>query len=212
MSNAIDTTTPRAQGLAAGEVRTMPTEFLRAELARVLQVSAADLVYLADIWAELENRGEDLSDLRRGMGVYLPMIARGQLAAEAVVRFAGHKTMLTAMAQLPVAEQRRLADGGTLPLVMLDERDGWVSRDVPADALTTAQVRQVFGPSRLQSTEEQYSQLAAAGKKILKRRQSAAKVVVDRKAGELRVGDERIAIDKAIAALRAAGLLSATSA
>ena len=53
----------------------MPTPDLREELARALTITADSLMYLAAVWKELEQRGEDLSDLRTGLGVYVPLIA-----------------------------------------------------------------------------------------------------------------------------------------
>src|SRR2546427_518935 len=66
----------------------LPTETLRAELARGLSLVAENLVRLGQVWAELERRGEDLSGLRHGLGRTLPLIASGRLAAEFVVEFA----------------------------------------------------------------------------------------------------------------------------
>src|SRR5882724_9369466 len=70
----------------AQTLRDMDNDTLRRELSRALTVSAEHLIYLAQVWRELERRGEDLSDLRSGLGAYLPLIASGRLAAEAVVR------------------------------------------------------------------------------------------------------------------------------
>ena len=66
----------------------MSTQQLRAALAQSLTISARHLAYLASVWGELEKRGEDLSDLRTGLAVYLPQIAAGRLDADAVIRFA----------------------------------------------------------------------------------------------------------------------------
>ena len=59
----------------ATRVHEMDTPTLRGELARALTVTAETLEYLAAIWRELERRGQDLSELRKGMGQYLPLIA-----------------------------------------------------------------------------------------------------------------------------------------
>jgi hypothetical protein len=70
------------------------------------------LLYLAAIWGELERRGEDLSDLKRGIGKYLPLIASGSVLADTVVAFAGEPATLRAVAALPPKEQERIVRGG----------------------------------------------------------------------------------------------------
>lgn len=91
------------------------TEELRAELAAALKLTADHLVRLALVWAELERRGEDLSALKNGIGKYLPMIASGAVLAETVVAFAGEPLMLSRAAKLPVDEQRKAIEAGTVP-------------------------------------------------------------------------------------------------
>ena len=192
----------------APQVAAATTDHLRAELARVLKISARDLLYLAAIWKELERRGEDLSDLKRGMGVYLPMIAAGVLDAEIVVKYAGHRMLLNAIAALPVSTQKTLVDGRPLPLVMYSENDGWASRDVPIGAMTVAQIKQVLDGGRIRTADEQFERLAKAGTKELRRRKAAHAVRVDRKTSELIIGRARVPLVKVIKTLHSAGLLA----
>lgn len=146
----------------------LPTAELRQELARAIEVTADHLAYLAAVWSELERRGEDLSALRSGMGAYLPMIASGHLDAEAVVRFAGRKQLLRAVAQLPLPDQRRLARGDKLPVVV--EQDGeLVEQSLPAEALKGPLIAAVLGDGRVRPAAEQRRALEAASGRPLKR-------------------------------------------
>lgn len=86
----------------------MTIEELRAELAKSLSITAAHMQHLAAIWRELERRGEDLSDLKSGLWSFMPLIARGDLKAELVVKYAGYTTLLRRLATLPLAEQENL--------------------------------------------------------------------------------------------------------
>lgn len=131
---------------------------LRAELTSALGLTSRHLLYLAAVWSELESRGEDLSDLRSGIGVYLPLIATGQVLPDIVVRFAGQSALLRAVAALPLPEQRRLADGNPVPLVVR-QGDGYTHRMLPAYALTAAQSRQVFGDRTIRTEAEQIALL-----------------------------------------------------
>lgn len=109
---------PSLNGANADRVKMLAkasTEELRAELAAALKLTAEHLVRLALVWAELERRGEDLSALKNGIGKYLPMIASGAVLAETVVAFAGEPLMLSRAAKLPVDQQLKAIEAGTVP-------------------------------------------------------------------------------------------------
>jgi len=132
------------------------TETLRRELASTLTMTARQMQRLALIWQELERRGEDLSDLRTGLASYFPLIASGKLDAQAVVQFAGKTTLLNKIALLPLAEQRKLAEGGNVTLVVAAPEGGFREVDKPVHALTLTQTMQVFGDGRIRSPKEQF--------------------------------------------------------
>jgi hypothetical protein len=102
---------------AMADLHQMTTPELRAELVRGLSMTAEGLVRMSAVWRELEDRGEDLSDLRHGIATFLPLIAAGRLAPEAVVAFASRRSVLRALEGLPLDEQRRLAAGGLLAVI-----------------------------------------------------------------------------------------------
>lgn len=93
----------------------MPTDELRAELDRALRLTVEHLNHLAAVWAELERRGEDLSQLRKGVGRYVASIARGELLAEVVVAFAEDANALRRVAALPTGEQAEVVAGRRPP-------------------------------------------------------------------------------------------------
>lgn len=133
----------------------LPTTELRAELSRALKITAEGLSYLAFVWTELERRGEDLSDLRSGLAEYLPQIAAGRLAPEAVVQFAGQKSVIRRVMNMPLDEQVRLAHGEPIPVITKGE-EGPIERQLPVRALTASQVAQVFdGFGRVRTPIEQ---------------------------------------------------------
>jgi hypothetical protein len=75
-------------------------------LARLLGFTAENLLRLAVVVAELESRGEDLSDLKIGLLPILRQIAAGTLLPEVVVYYAGKPLAMKRIAALPPAEQR----------------------------------------------------------------------------------------------------------
>jgi hypothetical protein len=129
------------------------TEALRAELARGLTLTADHLARLGSIWAELERRGEDLSDLREGLAEWLPRIAAGRLAAEAVVAFATRRGLLRALDGVPLDRQRRLAAGEPVSVIDVSTDDGVL--ELPATRLPPAAVRLVFADGEVRSPQAQ---------------------------------------------------------
>lgn len=106
---------------SSADLADIDTETLKAELSRQIGVTADHVRRLALIWSELERRGEDLSALRTGIASYLPAIAAGRLIPEAVVRLAGNRTALRAVAYLSPVEQRRLLDMGSIEVAMIED-------------------------------------------------------------------------------------------
>lgn len=188
--------------LSTTDLTALDTPALRKRLAQTLTVTAEVLQDLAVIWRELERRGEDLSDLQSGLSAYLPMIASGHVAAEAVVQFAGRASVLRQIAQLPIEEQRRLADGGMVR-VLVTQPNGTVSEeDLPAQRLSLSQIRQVFAGGRIRRPAEQ---LRALGASIS--HQERPRVAIESSTGMVRVG-RSLAPAAEVAAALAAGTVA----
>jgi hypothetical protein len=136
------------------ELGLMNTDRLREELTRSLHVSAAHLRRLAVIVRLLEERGENLADLRIGLLPYLRQIAHGQVLPEVLVRFAQSPWIVRLVSSLPLPDQKKLADGERIELVF--RRDtGFDKRLVDPLAMTRDQVLLAFDRNRLRSEEEQ---------------------------------------------------------
>lgn len=172
-------------------IRSLPTPDLRRELADALGVTARHLLRLAAVWQELERRGEDLSDLRSGLVVYLPLIATGSVLPEVVVRFAGNQTLLRAVSQLPADQQRRIVDGEPVPLAVRSG-DGYTHRMLPAHALTNSQVRQVFGERVIRTEAQQIAILTAARQPPPARTPRRGNARADRRSGVVMVGHRAV--------------------
>lgn len=204
MSSDIATIDAERHGLDTTRLQQLETPALRAELARALTVTAESVAYLAAVWRELEGRGEDLSDLRTGLGSYLPLIAAGQLDPEAVVRFAGQRTLLRSVATLPIAEQRRLARGGPIRILTIDPSGEFATRELPATQLTASMARLVFDEGRLRTADEQRAILDSAKIATRRREMAPRRVGLDPRSGQLRIGRTRVPVGEVMAALAAA--------
>lgn len=151
----METEIANMQMLTETEMSKASTDTLKAALASGFNLSAKWLLYLANIWRELENRGEDLTNLRSGLSLYLPMIANGTLDAQVVVRYAGQTMLINAIAQLSLANQRDLLQNSHVKLVVIDNGE---KREIdrPLNRLSSFEIRTVFDNGRLRSLDEQF--------------------------------------------------------
>src|SRR5688572_22830452 len=114
MTTHAKTSVEHAPGLLAipdadrDRIRSMSDAELDAAFAEALGLTAKNLLRLAALWVEKQDRGHDLSGLRVGIAAYLPAIAAGTVLAESVVKFAGHPGLLRKVASLTPAEQKRI--------------------------------------------------------------------------------------------------------
>lgn len=174
---------------------------LRAELGRAIGITARAIQYVATIWAELERRGEDLSDVRFALRDYMRDVAEGRLLPEAVANLAGRRRTLAAVATLPVDEQRRLIDGAPVELA---RPDGGAERKTIAD-MTLAEVSLVIRDGAVRPVEAQ--RLALSRRRPKPRRGRPPRIIVDKETATVRIGTHTVEVEGVISALAAAGYL-----
>lgn len=205
MQNENELAVPINQVLSVDEIKVLSTPELRRALADALTVTAKSLSYLATIWRELESRGEDLSELRHGMAVYLPQIADGTLESELVVRYAGQRRLLAALAQLPMEQQRRFAQTGSIDVVSIDENNNRIVENKPLHYLSSADVSFIFNGTRVLNADEQTYKITRARFKSEdvkpKSPRAARRVQVDHENQCLIVGARAAKLPRVIAAL-----------
>lgn len=183
------------------ELHSLTTDELRDRLASQLQLTADHMLRTAMIVRELEERGEDLSDLKLGLLPYLRRIAHGQVVPELVVRYAGFPALIQRLANFPLPEQRRIAAGEPIELLVFrgDETD---TRMVDPLHLTRDQLYQVFAANHVRTAPEQ-----AAFLEDFRRRPKVAKkpkksrVRADAARGGIVVGRSFAPVDEVLAAL-----------
>ncbi len=182
------------------ELRKLETDRLRALLIDSLHVSAATLRRLALIVRVLEERGEDLADLRIGLLPYLRQIAHGQVLPEVIVRFAESPWMIRLVGSLPLPDQKRLADGDRVTLIV--PREGtYEKRLSDPGSMTRDQVLQVFGRDRLRTEEEQILLLESKAQRK-PRTEHKGKIRPDHKTGTLRVGKAVLTVPEVLEAIQ----------
>ena len=166
------------------DLATVSTADLRAEMAKGLTMTADTLYRLGIIWAELERRGEDLSDLRHGLARTLPLIAAGRLAAEAVVAFANRPAILRALEGVGLDRQRTFAAGS--PVEVIDPTDPTGVQSLPLATLPAAAIRLVFDAGEVRTPQAQ--RLALRPRKKVEKEEYHYRPRYDAVEGTLRVG------------------------
>lgn len=129
---------------------------LRSYLAQRLRFTADNLMEMALVIREFDQRGIDLSDLRVSLLVYLRRIAYGQTLPEVVALLAGRRDLLQRVAFLPLPEQQRCIDENGLTVVTGEVANGqFDSRRRQILDLEPWEVRQIFGPDGLRNELQQ---------------------------------------------------------
>lgn len=186
------------------DLAAMDVPDLKKALATELQLSAASLLRAAGILAELERRGEDMSQFKAGIGRTISMIASGRLAAEAVVAFVGRPGVLQLMDGLPLDRQRELAAGAEVEVYDPDQKAtvrGTVS------ALPHAAVRRVFADGReLDPAAQRLAMTARAKRKRAESDGREYRVTVDRERRVVRVGRMEVPVEEVLAAFALAAV------
>lgn len=182
---------------------------LKAELAKALSVTAHGLARAATLWSELHRRGESLPELRSGLATWLPRIARGDLAPEAVVAFAGQRMLLQRMMGMPLDEQRKFAAGEEITVAAINDRGEIVGEDKPLARLNSREILLAIGDAG--SIRPLHEQTKTLGRSITKTRRrthsgnSTATIRADRQSGLLQIGRSRVEPTDLANALRALG-------
>lgn len=140
------------------ELAKLSVDDLRKALIQGLQATAANFLRLAFIVRELEERGDNLSELNSRLLTYLRLIAHGQLSAAVLVKFQGSQLIIEKVAALPMPDQLRLAEGQSIRLVV---RDGssYTHRMVQPLEMTPEQISQAFTRGAIRSEPEQINYL-----------------------------------------------------
>lgn len=189
--------------LSKDQIERSSIEDLKKELSRTLKVTSEYLVYMSLIWTQLNKLGVDLSGLRSGLFEYVPLIAMNQLNPDLVIEFAGNKTLLSALARLPLEQQEWIAKTKQVPFVELAENQEKIERALDLTKAKASQIYQVFGgDSGFRNTDQQYALLVnrASSNKSKERKQVSKKktyrtIGFDKDRKFMVFGDAKVSLD-----------------
>ena len=184
----------------------MSTHDIKEELTKVLTVTAENLAYMAMLWRELEERGEDLSGIKGGMMEYIQLIAAKRIDARLVVEYAGRKTLLNYLSKLSTSEQQKIIETGKVDIVI--ENDGeYFHKSLSLVDADISQISQAFDPfskSGLRSEAKQIEMMEAKASPKAIRKRRITKVEIDPKSKTLIAGGKNIMLESVLEAIEKA--------
>ncbi|WP_422380015.1 hypothetical protein [Marinicellulosiphila megalodicopiae] len=184
------------------------TKQLKDLFAVSLEYTAKHLTYLAAIWLELENRNIDLSALKKGIAVYIPMIAHNRIDPKLVIGYAGQKTLLNALSMLNIEEQNKIASTGSVRYI--DPATG-IEKKVDLVDLSAKMIPQIFADNKIRTIKEQKNIIEESLKNTkpkglkIKKTSTVTKLKLD--GDYLVISDKRIKLDHILNFLTENGIL-----
>jgi hypothetical protein len=113
----------------AGELSSWTDDQIRAGLKQWRELTVQSLHAYSLLFMEAKRRGIDVTHEEKGIGWVFPAVGSGNLAPDVAVKMLGRQRQLRALVGLPFEEQRQLANGKPIPVVMRD--DPRVTIDLP---------------------------------------------------------------------------------
>jgi hypothetical protein len=179
---------------AIEQIEKLKDKEVEERFARATLRTAEGLTEMAACVRVLESRGRDLSSLRMAILPYLRLIAHGQLAPEALLKFAASPYLLSAISRLPMDAQRHLIDSGMVRVAVVEADRSIGTREVDPRVLSHTEISRVFSSSGIVPPE---SQLTSKPRKQQRKR----RVRVDAKARVMHVANAKIPLADVLAAL-----------
>jgi hypothetical protein len=183
------------QALTFSAVESLETDRLVQELKNGILSTIQSFIWLSKIWAELERRGYDLEPLRKGIARTLPLIASGRLSAEAVVAFMDKPAIIHRLENMPIEQQKRIANGELVTVYIPGESE---CKQVSLVNLPHSIAARVITPEGNIRTPSEQRLLANAAKEKEKKKREPTVKVKDRR---LYMGKRSVSVDAVIAAV-----------
>jgi hypothetical protein len=168
------------------QLASLSTDELRSRLAQALALTAESLLEMACIIRTLEDRGEDLHELKLGILPLLRKIAHGQVLPELVAKYSSNAVLLRYATTLPIPDQQRIASGEPLRVLILNPDGTTDARRVEPHKLSTRDMPQVFAADHIRDEGEQVSYIRS--RKPTTAAKDDSGVVVDTRRQGLHIG------------------------
>ncbi|MGX7874473.1 hypothetical protein ACVDG5_018435 [Mesorhizobium sp. ORM6] len=182
-------------------------ESLYALLNDVVLDIASNLQKACEILYELKARGEHHLLMREGLLRRFEDIASGKLSARAAITFSGVNVILDRITGLPLEEQERLAETGSVAVAELDAKGQVTETQKPILTMAKTDLERVFGVGEIRSVEkqEQLIRQQASTKAATPAYTPTPRIRVDWKTKKLVLSVQRITVEELREPLRQLG-------
>lgn len=124
---------------------------LKEQLREAIGLTETAIMRVAVIWRELVRRGEDMSDVKFALAPFMLPVAEGRLLPALVVAMAGQVRSLQRIADLPIHDQKALAEGRMIKILKPDY--GVIEK--PLKRLSFPELAAIVRGGKIMSVEDQ---------------------------------------------------------
>ena len=125
------------------------------EFKNSLSLTVFHLQKMAVIWGILTSRGIDLSEYKKGLIEFVPLIADNKLLPQFVTDFAGQRNLINHVSKIPLDEQEKLLKHGIVQKLSILEDGTELINDLSLHEIRSDELYQIFDKNGLRSIEEQ---------------------------------------------------------
>lgn len=166
------------------------TKRLTDEMFQCLTLSVQTLIRLGAIIRRLESLGIDVVAFEIPNMNLFRRVAHGQMIPELMLEMGGSPRLLKKVACLPITDQRRIANGGAVKVLL----DGGSHLMLQPANMTSQQVSQVFGNGSIRNESQQAAWLVENRQKQSQKIAPKPDVELDRRHRGIRVGEVFIGV------------------
>jgi hypothetical protein len=191
--------------VSVADVALLSVKELYSELAKQVTTTAESIYRTAQIWTELEKRGQDLSKFKNAsLSKYYYHIATGELLADLVVTFLDKPYVLNAVLGAPLALQRKLLDGYKIKIYVPGQAK---PGELTLDEMPRTYVDIAFSDGKILGPDKQKAALQVKNRPKIStvKRRLRTRVLVNKAKNTVTIGQTSADIGNVIDALSQAG-------
>lgn len=137
------------------DLQALDNNALLNEFKNSLSLTVFHLQKMAVIWGILTSRGIDLSEYKKGLIEFVPLIADNKLLPQFVTDFAGQRNLINHVSKIPLDEQEKLLKHGIVQKLSILEDGTELINDLSLHEIRSDELYQIFDKNGLRSIEEQ---------------------------------------------------------
>lgn len=140
------------------DLNSLDIDQLRERFQTLRALTCEAVAAMAEIVRVIEERGEDAAEVLEAPQAFIDSlrgVAYGQCLPEIWGRFGHSPSKFQKLRSLPIPDQRTIADGKTVDLVVLDDNGKFTKRKADPLMMPREQFNQVFAHGSIRSEAEQ---------------------------------------------------------